>query len=448
MSKKRLFLAVLPLFLALHTQADETQKRAEYLGEELVVKPVENSLGKSEFEGVKALYKLHSQQAGVEDLLTLFEKSQNAVYLQEGLRIAFEKEREKLPKMIDLALKHLFSDAYSLRILCAVAEQNGNKTLGLKAARQLVKIEPQNALSYTIYSVFLPPKEATLQLQKAYKLDPNADTLVRLSENYKLNGKYDEAIWLLKKAANDTKLNANHTNLKTYLAHFLILNREFFAAQEIFEELFKENGDKAVLNTAVDMWLAANELKKAANLCEKYAILDEKTAGIYAKMGDLPRAIEILRELQNSAQPKQKARFASQEAIYSFELIEKNGDTQVGGVEVNLARVLTLFDTSVLVADEAVFYNYFGYLLIDFDINIELGLNLCLKANQLDGDSTYILDSVAWGYFKLGREEEAKLWFNRVLNDTEFMKTKEAKAHKAAIYREGILQKSNLKREK
>lgn len=120
----------------------------------------------------------------------------------------------------------------------------------------------------------------------------------------------------------------------------------------------------------------------------------------------------------------------------------------MGGVEVNLARVLTLFDTSVLVADEAVFYNYFGYLLIDFDINIELGLNLCLKANQLDGDSTYILDSVAWGYFKLGREEEAKLWFNRVLNDTEFMKTKEAKAHKAAIYREGILQKSNLKREK
>ena len=228
----------------------------------------------------------------------------------------------------------------------------------------------------------------------------------------------------------------------------MILNREFFAAQEIFEELFKENGDKAVLNTAVDMWLAANELKKAANLCEKYAILDEKTAGIYAKMGDLPRAIEILRELQNSAQPKQKARFASQEAIYSFELIEKNGDAVVGGVEVNLARVLTLFDTSVLVADEAVFYNYFGYLLIDFDINIELGLNLCLKANQLDGDSTYILDSVAWGYFKLGREEEAKLWFNRVLNDTEFMKTKEAKAHKAAIYREGILQKSNLKREK
>lgn len=60
-----------------------------------------------------------------------------------------------------------------------------------------------------------------------------------------------------------------------------------------------------------------------------------------------------------------------------------------------------------LMPDEPHVLNYLGYSWIDMGINLDKGLELVKKAVELKSDDGYIVDSLAWAYYKLGRFEEA-----------------------------------------
>ncbi|WP_304618142.1 tetratricopeptide repeat protein [Paracoccus sp. (in: a-proteobacteria)] len=57
--------------------------------------------------------------------------------------------------------------------------------------------------------------------------------------------------------------------------------------------------------------------------------------------------------------------------------------------------------------DNASLLNYLGYSWIDRNIELERGLDLIKRAVELSPDDGYILDSLAWAYFRLGRYEDA-----------------------------------------
>lgn len=62
-------------------------------------------------------------------------------------------------------------------------------------------------------------------------------------------------------------------------------------------------------------------------------------------------------------------------------------------------------------AQDAFFYNFLGYSLIDYDLDIKRGMDFVRKALALDSGSVLYLDSLAWGYYKLGNCLEAKKSF-------------------------------------
>lgn len=57
--------------------------------------------------------------------------------------------------------------------------------------------------------------------------------------------------------------------------------------------------------------------------------------------------------------------------------------------------------------DQASLLNYLGYSWIDRNENLEQGLELIQKAVELSPNDGYILDSLAWAYFRMGRFQEA-----------------------------------------
>ena len=57
--------------------------------------------------------------------------------------------------------------------------------------------------------------------------------------------------------------------------------------------------------------------------------------------------------------------------------------------------------------DQPSLLNYLGYSWIDRNENLEQGLDLIRRAVELSPDDGYILDSLAWAYFRLGRYQEA-----------------------------------------
>lgn len=57
--------------------------------------------------------------------------------------------------------------------------------------------------------------------------------------------------------------------------------------------------------------------------------------------------------------------------------------------------------------DNASLLNYLGYSWIDRNMELERGLDLIKQAVELSPEDGYILDSLAWAYFRLGRYQDA-----------------------------------------
>nr|WP_241865447.1 tetratricopeptide repeat protein [Paracoccus salsus] len=57
--------------------------------------------------------------------------------------------------------------------------------------------------------------------------------------------------------------------------------------------------------------------------------------------------------------------------------------------------------------DQASLLNYLGYSWIDRNVNLDRALDMIARAVELSPGDGYILDSLAWAYYRLGRYEEA-----------------------------------------
>ncbi|HIP62343.1 MAG TPA: hypothetical protein EYG98_07275 [Sulfurovum sp.] len=56
---------------------------------------------------------------------------------------------------------------------------------------------------------------------------------------------------------------------------------------------------------------------------------------------------------------------------------------------------------------DPLYLNYYGYALIDHDVNIDRGIELVKIALKEKPKNTYYLDSLAWGLYKKGQCKEA-----------------------------------------
>ena len=65
--------------------------------------------------------------------------------------------------------------------------------------------------------------------------------------------------------------------------------------------------------------------------------------------------------------------------------------------------------------DQADVLNYLGYSWIDMGMNLDRGLDMIRKAVELKPNSGYIIDSLGWAYYRLGRYQEAADELERAL---------------------------------
>jgi tetratricopeptide (TPR) repeat protein len=87
------------------------------------------------------------------------------------------------------------------------------------------------------------------------------------------------------------------------------------------------------------------------------------------------------------------------EIAHSFDAVDKRV----------INRVCELFDKALKEgANTPTYYNYYGYTLIENNIQLQKGLELVKKALLKEPDNVFYLDSLAWGYYKLKDCKKAK----------------------------------------
>jgi len=102
--------------------------------------------------------------------------------------------------------------------------------------------------------------------------------------------------------------------------------------------------------------------------------------------------------------------YLGQSAVYEYESQGEHHNKKILKSVVKKLQYVTQEDHS------PIYLNYLGYILIDHDIDIKKGIEYVKDALKIDPKSLYYLDSLAWGYYKLGDCKEAKELIEKVIN--------------------------------
>ncbi|WP_141080593.1 tetratricopeptide repeat protein [Campylobacter lanienae] len=342
----------------------------------------------------------------------LYQKSTNSAFLNEAAKLALISRSNSLYKIIG-ELKGDEKEIIRLKIDYALSiyELEEAKKLALKLIK-MDKSSQNYILLASIYAFEDNQKKSIELYKKAYEIDQSEDNMIRVITIFNdFLGDSKSAI----RIADDWVRQNGCSSRACYILLDLYSNSsDFDNMVRIYEKLYLENESTQYLVSALDVLFYKEDYKRARELLKKYDFNDDLLAQVYIQLGEYNEAYDIsLRLFELTKNIEYKAKMA----IYKYEFSKTK--------EIDL--IIKLFEESVYKLENPVFYNYYGYLLIDHDIDIAKGLELVLKAYEIDPKSAYIIDSIAWGYYKLKKCDMAIEWIEKI--GAEYLKQDEFKSH-------------------
>lgn len=116
-----------------------------------------------------------------------------------------------------------------------------------------------------------------------------------------------------------------------------------------------------------------------------------------------------------------EVKYLGKSVIYEYERqIDKNN-------KIFLINISKRFEDLIDKDNNSLYLNYYGYILIEHDVDIQKGIQYVKKALELEPNSVYYLDSLAWGYYKLNECKASMDVIQKVMtldggNDPEVLK--------------------------
>ena len=275
----------------------------------------------------------------------------------------------------------------------------------LLIANELLNNE-QSSVNYEIMaSIYYSKKEyknALKYYESAYAINQNEQTLLRLVNIlYTYLNKKDVALAYL-----ETYLQTNGCKREICDKLMLIyqeqgnINGMLSILNKLFDQYKQKPGMeetvKIIQNLIVSL-LEKRSINEAILYLEKYDFNHEKLLNLYYQAGFLKKAITLTKKLYNKTKDPE---LLGKIAMYRFE-DAKDKKAVLDSVIANFELALS----SGINNDS--FQNYYGYILIDFDIDVQKGINLVKRALKKSPNNIAYQDSLAWGYYKLGKCEEA-----------------------------------------
>ena len=365
--------------------------------------------------------------ASIQTYLGLFKETNQKTYLKEAIKLAFAAKNENLETLMAEGENSLKDDSDFIRIKVAnfvnLSKLNEAKNL----MQELATKEPNAQNLLMLGTICMMQNETTTALkyfEEAYSLKPEEENLLRIVDILinrmdNING----ATKYLEKFREEQGCTVKTCEL---LAEIYSQQRNFPKVIELFEEIFELSHDTSYLDKIVQYFIYDKNFKAAIEILKKYGYNDATLMDLYAATGNFGDAYVLAVKIYNDSRD---LNFLAKAAIYEYEMNKENLD------EKKIAEILDKFEASVPKLENDVFFNYYGYLLIDHDIDPRKGVEMVQKALNISPDSPYYEDSLAWGYFKLGECKKAKGIMQHAMKDVDFKASKEAKEHLHLIER-------------
>jgi len=258
-------------------------------------------------------------------------------------------------------------------------------------------------------------KKALELLDKAYKKTSNEDVLLRMTvvmDEYTNERK--KAIQLLETHRRMNIVNSNQLFFK--LLSLYIKENDIEGVLETYRILYEKDKQEKYLQKIIEAYIYKNDMDGAISFLEKHKVGDKTLYELYKSKKYFNKALKLTDKLYKK---ENDARWLAEKAVLTFEnAVDKNDKKMID-------KVVAYFDKAIsLGVDDSIYLNYYGYTLIDKEIDIKKGMKIISDALLQQPDNTYYLDSLAWGYYKENKCEKAYKMMKKVV-DQEGLKQPE-----------------------
>ena len=350
------------------------------------------------------------------DALDRGDKEEAKKYFKEGFLIS--KDRKYLEEVIGiLVLEQNYGKAKKLAVDYLEKNPKDEKILGayigiLTTLKQYeaARIYAEKLISYkkspenyeivaSVYFLLKDYEKSAYYLEKSYEMDKKVEVLDKLASI---------EILFLKNRKKGIMLYETHHRFYGLspltgekLAAAYVDSKEYEKAIKIFEGLYDDTQNIEYAKVLLEIYVKLGYYKKMQNFLEVHSTIpmrDELLLDVYQKNKEYKKLIKVIQKIYTK---NQDPNLLAWEAMLLYENTAKKDSKLLQEVSSKLREAIDG-------TQDALYYNYLGYLLIDHNIDIQEGINLVKIALDIEPDSPYYLDSLAWGYYKLKECKRAK----------------------------------------
>lgn len=257
-------------------------------------------------------------------------------------------------------------------------------------------------------------KNALTFYESAYAQSQNETTLIKLTNVlYTYLNKKDVALAYLETYVQTKGCNSHKICNKLMLIYqeqgnidgmLSILNR----MHDKYKNKPELSKTTLFIQTLIVSLLEKKDIKKAIKFLEETGIDQTKLINLYYQDGQLKKALKLTKKLYRKTK---NAELLGKIAMYRFELAKDKRKV--------MKNVIANFELALSSGiNNPSYQNYYGYLLIDFNIDIKKGIKLIQAALKSTPNNIAYLDSLAWGYYKLKECDKAHKIMSKVITVT------------------------------
>ncbi len=356
----------------------------------------------------------------------LYDKTHKEEYLLKELTTANYANivSKNLPQLEAYIAKHP-NNLLAKRLLLSFNIQSKKFNKAKTISEKLLK-KSNHAIDYELSAnayIFTSdyPKAISL-LEKAYQLSKNEDILLKIVAieiNYL--HQIDKAIERLEQ--HRQKEGCSEKICQQLIGIYIQQNRTDKLIP-IYKSLAIATKKEIYIEKLIESYLYNKDLKGAIDFLENEYHNDTLLYSLYMENKEYHKAHKLAQKLlKTTKNPK----WYAESAISLYESLSNNSDKTVLNQVVK--EFEKAFESGV---KNPVYLNYYGYTLIDKDIDVKKGISIIKKALKQEPENSYFLDSLAWGEYKLGECKKAYKTMKKVVK-VEGLKEKEIIEHWNAI---------------
>jgi len=328
----------------------------------------------------------------------LYKSLQNSLASNNNVDVISKIDHETDGKIEDFTL-------IRLKIVALIGEQEFEKARVL--ALKLVE-KSKDVNDYVLVSeIYVKQKKydtALKYLESAYTKDYNETILDRMSIILYVNlQKTKDAIAQLETHA---RMHGSSKVICMRLVGFYSNENNIEGLLSVYLRMYELEKSEDISKKIVQIYAYQKDYIKLMGFLQKSGSDNELLLQVYINAKSYKQASKLAKELHHETG---NINFLGQSAIFEYEGHKNKSDKKMQNSVINkLKKVIS-------VEKNPLYLNYLGYLLIDHSIDIEAGMEYVKEALKVEANSAFYLDSLAWGYYKLGECDKAYKIISKVI---------------------------------